>query len=413
MSPVAPIRPANHPFPFLLYMEWALLAIAILSELTPTLLPRSDAFPAVAVACIIGFGGLGLWLPMGPMPLKVGHVVSQFGLIMLASHLGIAGLRLFPLLYIVLVIRSCLLFRWWWRLAITGIAFVSFLVMVQLRLRSLASQLPVPVGQRLSPFLLGIRLNLVLMFAIMLVFVLLLVNALLAERQRRDELRLANQKLRDSAAQIEKLALAQERSRIAREIHDALGHSLTGLNIQLEGALKLWQSNPEQARQFVAQAKTMGSTALREVRQAVVTLRDAPLSAQPLDIELANLAQHFQSLTGITPQVSCTCPPLTPALRVTVYRILQEALTNACKYAQATALTIILQPIGPPQERPQLHISVQDNGQGFHPQDNTTGFGLKGIQERAEAEGGRFRLTSAPGAGCRIQVWLPLPLEIP
>ena len=131
-------------------------------------------------------------------------------------------------------------------------------------LRSLDSELPRRVVQRLLPQLIGLRLNLVVMFLMLLVFLLLLMNALLAERERRDELHRTNQKLRESAAQIEKLAMAQERTRIAREIHDSLGHALTGLNIQLEGALKLWETQPQQAKQFVAQAKEMGSTADRK-----------------------------------------------------------------------------------------------------------------------------------------------------
>ncbi|MEM1281467.1 MAG: histidine kinase, partial [Cyanobacteria bacterium P01_H01_bin.152] len=112
-------------------------------------------------------------------------------------------------------------------------------------------------------------------------------NALLSERERREELRQANQKLRASAAQIEKLAMNQERSRIAREIHDSLGHALTGLNIQLEGTLKLWDAHPTKARAFVTQAKEMGSTALNETRQAVTTLRQTPRVQQDLAIAIA------------------------------------------------------------------------------------------------------------------------------
>jgi signal transduction histidine kinase len=147
------------------------------------------------------------------------------------------------------------------------------------------------------------------MFLVLLVFLLLFMNALLSERQRREELRQANQKLRESAAQIEKLAMNQERTRIAREIHDSLGHALTGLNIQLEGALKLWDANPDQARTFVAQAKEMGSTALYETRQAVATLRQMPLSQQDLAGAIAPLTQRLQQVTGVVPDVVVDCPP--------------------------------------------------------------------------------------------------------
>ena len=405
------IRPDNHPFPFLLYLEWVLLGLAVIGEITPKLLPRVNADPALTIVSILGFGALGLWLPTGAIALRIVHVVGQFSLILLASKAGLVGLRLFPLLYIFLVIRSCLVFRMRGRLLVTGTVFILFVGMVSVRLRSLSNQLPLKMGQRLSPYLMGIRLNLVLLYAILLVFVLLLVNALLAERARQEELYRANQKLRESAVQIEKLAMAQERSRIAREIHDALGHSLTGLNIQLEGALKFWQGNPEKARQLLTQAKDMGSTALGEVRQAVAALRDTPLQGQDLETAIAGLIQRFHPITGITPQVVFKCPPLSLALQVATYRIVQEALTNTCKYANATSVKIMIQSSF--EGSPHLHILVQDDGQGFRPDDNTTGFGLKGMQERAEAEGGRFDLTSAPGAGCTIQVWLPLTLEAP
>jgi len=403
------LRPATHPFPVLLYLEWALLGMAMVSELSPTLLPRTTTAPAIGIISVGLFGLLGLRLPTQPTALQIGHVIGQFAIIVLASHLGLSGLRLLPLLYIVLVIRSCLMFALRGRLVVTAMAFLVFVAILQNRMRSLELDLPRRFSQRILPQLVGIRLNLVLMFAIVLIFVLLLVNALLSERERREELRRANQKLRESAAQIERLAMTQERSRIAREIHDALGHSLTGLNIQLEGALKFWQTHPDKAHQFLAQAKTLGSTALQEVRQAVSTLRGMPLHGQELRPAIAGLCQHFQDMTGVCPRCVLDYPPLPPALQVTVYRIVQEALTNTCKYAQASAVDIVIR--AESQPRPGLSIMVQDNGVGFRPEDNSTGFGIQGIKERSAAEGGQCHLISAPGEGCTLQVWLPLASE--
>ncbi|MEM0979933.1 MAG: sensor histidine kinase [Cyanobacteria bacterium P01_H01_bin.58] len=405
------IRPATHPFPFLLYVEWGLLGLAVLGQLTPRMLPRLQTDPTLVVLGILAFSGLGLWLPQGPLWQRIAHTGGQFALILLTSRLGAAGLRLFPLLYVVLVIRSCLLFRLRGRFVVSGIVVVLFTAMVQVQVRSLGNALPPRVWQRLTPLVNSIRLNLILIFVISLVFMLLLVNALLAERDRREELRAANQKLQASAAQIEKLAMAQERSRIAREIHDALGHSLTGLNIQLEGALKFWEGNPARAKQFVSEAKQMGSTALQDVRQAVSTLRELPSPEPDLAQAIATLTERFQTTTGITPHQHYDCPPLSATLQTTVYRILQEALTNICKYANATAVDITVQAITAPLA--QLHITVVDDGQGFSPEDNRTGFGLRGMQERATAAGGQFRLISAPEQGCQIHVWFPLPTEQP
>jgi signal transduction histidine kinase len=380
-----------------------------MSEFSPSVLPRSSGFPVLALVAILGFGALGLWLPLKPLGLQIAHVVLQFGLLVIAARLSTVGLRLFPLLHIVLVMRSCLMFSLEGRILVTSVTFMFYLGMLQNRLQSLTRALPPRLSGRLVSQLLGIRLSLVVMFLVLLVFLLLFMNALLSERQRREELRQANQKLRESAAQIEKLAMNQERTRIAREIHDSLGHALTGLNIQLEGALKLWDANPDQARAFVAQAKEMGSTALQETRQAVATLRQTPLSQQDLTGAIAPLTQRLQQVTRVVPDVVVDCPPLPESLKLTVYRIVQEALTNICKYAQATQVSIAIQSS---LDQSRLHITVQDNGVGFNPQDNTTGFGLRGIQERAEAEGGQMQLTTAPGQGCTLNVWLPLPSEV-
>ncbi|MGD1901398.1 MAG: sensor histidine kinase [Geitlerinemataceae cyanobacterium] len=405
MPSIRAIHPGRHPFPFLLYGEWALVAIALLSEISPSILPRGEV-SIVAIASILSFGAIGLWLPTRPLALKLVHVGLQFGLFVLAARTSAIELRLFPLLQIVLVLRSCLLFELWGRLAVTGVTFALFLGMTQTRLYELGRAFPVRRSGRIAAQIIGIRLNLALMFLLVVVFLLLLMNALLSERKRREELRQANRKLRKSAAKIEQLAMNQERTRIARELHDSLGHSLTGLNIQLEGALKLWDANPEQARAFVSQAKVMGSTALQETRQAVATLRQPSQAQQGLADAIAPLLEQLQQTTGVTPDVLVDCPPLPESLKLTTYRIVQEALTNVCKYAQASSVSIAIQ-----SAADALHITVRDDGIGFRPEDNATGFGLRGIQERAAAEGGRVQLATAPGEGCTLRVYLPLPLD--
>ncbi len=111
----------------------------------------------------------------------------------------------------------------------------------------------------------GFQLNFVVLFGLSLLLVVLLINALLTERQSQQRLQQANQELRQSAQEIEKLAMDQERNRIARDIHDSLGHSLTALNIQLESGLKLWHKDPPRAEQFLKEAKRLGSQSLAEV----------------------------------------------------------------------------------------------------------------------------------------------------
>jgi signal transduction histidine kinase len=408
MEPIRAIRQGSHPFPFLLVSEWVLLAIALLSEFSPTLLRRSGGFPAAAQASVLLFGVMGLWLPLRPQGVKIAHFTLQVGLILLAARYSTVGLRLFPLLQIVLVLRSSLMFQMVGRLLVTCVAFIVFLVMARFQLQSLDRSLPPRVNELMLSQLSSIRFNLVVMFALVLVFLLMLMHALIAERDRGEELRQANQKLKESAAQIETLAMSRERSRIARDIHDSLGHALSGLNIQLEGALKLWDVDPEQAKSFVTQAKTMGSTALGEARQAVATLRETDEARKDLRGEISLLCRRFEETTGIVPSTEVNCPPLPESQNLTVYRIVQEGLTNICKYARADHVRVSIQAAS---DVSRLVITIQDNGVGFHPHHNSTGFGLRGIRERAEAEGGQMRLITAPGEGCTLSVWFPINRE--
>jgi signal transduction histidine kinase len=408
MAPIRAIRLGSHPFPFLVAAEWALLAIALLSEYVPTLLRRSGGFPVAGQASVLLFGVMGLWLPLRPQGVKLAHFLLQVVLILLAARWSTVGLRLFPLLQIILVLRSSLMFQMAGRLLVTSGTFIVFLVMVRLQLQSLDRSLLPRVNEVMLSQLTTIRLNLVVLFALVLVFLLMLMHALIAERDRGEELRQANQKLKESAAQIEALAMGRERSRIARDIHDSLGHALTGLNIQLEGALKLWDADPVQARSFVNQAKTMGSTALGEARQAVASLRETDQSKQDLGSEIARLSRRFEQTTGVLPSVAVDCPLLPDSLNLTVYRIVQEGLTNIWKYARSDRVRISIESATDPS---RLVITIEDNGVGFHPHHNSTGFGLRGIRERAEAEGGQMRLITAPGEGCTLSVWFPLARE--
>ncbi|MDJ1177611.1 sensor histidine kinase [Roseofilum sp. BLCC_M91] len=408
------IRPRNHPFPFLLYLEWALLGLAILNEFTPRPLPQSQEYSIFIIAIILSFGILGLRIPTHPLSLKLTYEILQFGLVALAGSLSIFKVRLLLMLYIVVILRSCLIFPLRGRLVVTALSFLGFMGMAQIQVQMFRDRLPPSLVQELLPQIVAILLNIMIMFLLLLVFLLWLINALLAERQQQDQLREANQKLKDAVAQIEKLAMAQERTSIAQEIHDALGHALTGLNIQLEGALKLWEINPEQSKELVAQAKKMGSMALNETRQAVASLREAPLQErQDLLAAIAPLLQDFEQMTGIMPHVTLDAPPLSPPLRLALYRIVQESLTNICKYAQADRVEIAIEPIterllDSPSPQHYLALTVQDNGVGFHPEHNTTGFGLQGIRERAIAAGGTAEFISAPGKGCTVKVCLPM-----
>jgi signal transduction histidine kinase len=249
------------------------------------------------------------------------------------------------------------------------------------------------------------NLNFAIVFILALLFVLLLMNAVLSERESRDKLARANEKLRQYALQIENQATLEERNRIAREIHDSLGHSLTALNLQLETALKLWNSNPTKAQTFLGRAKELGSKALQDVRQSVSAMRSHPLQEQSLEQAIAGLAENVQRSTGVTPicQIDLSYP-IPVEVSTAVYRIVQESFTNICKYAQATEVKLEIT-----TTKTHLHLTVEDNGVGFDFTQNTTGFGLQSMRDRTLALNGHFHMNSAPGSGCTMTAYIPLP----
>ncbi len=201
---------------------------------------------------------------------------------------------------------------------------------------------------------------------------------------------------------IEEMATTEERNRIARDIHDSLGHSLVALNIQMETALTLWQENPDTAYTFLVEAKQLGSQSLEAVRQSVTQIRADPLQGQTLAQAIAKLIGEFHRHTGILPECQIELSQTLPdALTVAVYRIVQEGLTNICKYAVATAIKIQLQTT--PNE---LLLLLEDNGNGFCVGDNA-GFGLQGMKERTAALGGQLEINSNPGDGCKITARFP------
>ncbi|MBW4519291.1 MAG: sensor histidine kinase [Scytolyngbya sp. HA4215-MV1] len=390
------LKPSSHPLRFLLRLEWILLGIITLSEFFAF---RFYALPRLPLLNLLGLGMfalMGLRLPDRPWQKGI-YTGLEISLILLVSLVG--GIRLFPFLYVVLVIRNCLIFVGSRRTIVATIAYLLCLVTLLHRFRSFTPPRPALLVER-SGFA---WFSVALLVGLVIFFLQSLVNAVLAERLSRDQLAVANARLRQYALRIEDQATLQERNRIAREIHDSLGHSLTAFNLHLEAALKLLDSAPDEARDLLREAKQIGSTTLQEVRRSVGTLRSDPLQERSLTDAIAHLLEDFRRSTQLSPtyQVAINAP-IPPEVQTAAYRIVQEALTNICKYAAATEVEISL------RTYPNFQVIVQDNGKGFDLQQNTTGFGLQGMEERTIALAGRFEINTAPGKGCRIVATFPL-----
>jgi len=387
----------NPSFRLLLNLEWLLLSTAIVME---TLLPfQLSWFVLGRVVAIALFGLLGLRLPMGKLKVKLMYAASCITLILLASLQDGLSPRSIFLLFLVLVTRSCLIFNKMGQFVTLAISLAIYATLL----------LSKPIGMaRIAVW--DWRLSNILMFSLTLVFALLLINALLSERQSRSQLEIAHQELAETHAQlrqyslrIEDQATLQERNRIVREIHDGLGHTLAAQTIQINNALLYWQSDLTQAITFLKQAKQLGSEAFLEVRKSISLLRSNPLQGESLESALNKLLKDFQATIGITVTSDINRSLLLPPeVSTALFRIAQESLTNISKHAQATILTVTL------KQTNVIHLSIEDNGVGFDPAQNTTGFGLQGMQERTHALGGQFEVHSHSGNGCTILVSLPL-----
>lgn len=394
----------THPIRFLLYLEWIALSIVALSTFFRTSFLPIAPHTGFNLVALVAFGFLGLILPKKTSIYQIGYVLLE--LILIAAISPIDRMRLPLLLYVILVIRNCIIFNAKTRWIVNGCIYLFVCILLAI---NLYSHFPFPPHP--PPPMRGIEpdrlwylwLNFAVLFGLVLVFIQLLVNAILSDRASKAELALANDRLRQYALRIEDLATLQERNRIAREIHDSLGHYLTILNINLEAAWKLQNTDPNIAATFLADAKTMGSTALDEVRESVAKLRSNPLKNRSLTEALETAIADFQKSTSLLPklQIHLNFTP-SDTLKTALYRIVQEALTNIYKYAEATEVQIQIEGDN------RLTLTIQDNGKGFDPTQNTTGFGLQGMRERTLALGGNFEILTAPDRGCRIVAIFPI-----
>jgi PAS domain S-box-containing protein len=213
---------------------------------------------------------------------------------------------------------------------------------------------------------------------------------------------------RERAEAREHTVVVEERTRMAREIHDTLAQGFTGVVIQLEAAEDVLVEDPEEARLHVLQARTLARESLAEARRSVWALRPVVLGAGDLGYAFLHLVKKLAEESGITIDFTLrgVLRPLNEDLELHLLRIGQEALTNALKHAQATEISVTLT-----SGEDHIALSVEDRGQGFDAESPAyrRGLGLRGIQERTDSLGGKLTLTSALGQGTRIEVVMPLP----
>jgi signal transduction histidine kinase len=220
-----------------------------------------------------------------------------------------------------------------------------------------------------------------------------------------DELSAAHAELQALHARARETAVAEERNRIAREIHDTVAHYLTVVNVQLEAAEKLGDDQPERAAQQVRRARRLTLDCLQEVRRSVGALRATRLEELSLPRALDKLVADFAESTGLDVRLSVAVPNdarLAPEAAQTLYRIAQEGLTNVQRHAQASRVSVSLT-----RRHEHVQLAVQDDGVGPAQARDHDGFGLLGLRERVALLGGQLVFEPGTPSGSRLEVRLP------
>lgn len=264
-----------------------------------------------------------------------------------------------------------------------------------------------------------------IMFVTAIVFVLIMAHLVASDRGERErveqllalvershhELEHSHQQLAAYAAQVADLATVAERNRLARDIHDSLGHYLTAIAIQLEKALAFEEKDRGEVQRSVQTSRRMAQEALTEVRRSVGLLR-----SQHTSFSLGTMLHDLATLHGELPKVQLsmagdeTAHPL--AARLILYRAAQEGLTNIRKHAGANTVWLDLR-----FEPTHATLLVADDGIGFDlaryealAWDHNVGFGIQGLRERLALIGGRLDIAQRQDGGTMLVVETPNPV---
>jgi signal transduction histidine kinase len=205
----------------------------------------------------------------------------------------------------------------------------------------------------------------------------------------------------------------EERRRLRRDLHDGLGAQLAGLNVQAGTLRRLIPRDPDAADDLVVELREELRSAIADIRRLVYDLRPPALDDLGLAEALRRLAEHYGSereQLSVLVEVPEDLSNLPAAVEVAVYRIVQEALTNVARHAQAHSCVVRLALKEEVNE--EVGLEIVDNGVGI-PAERSAGVGLSSMRERASELGGSCVVEAAPEGGTRVLVHLPLPKESP
>ena len=218
-----------------------------------------------------------------------------------------------------------------------------------------------------------------------------------------NDLRAANEQLARAQAEQQELIVLRERERMARDLHDGLGHSLVALSVQLEAVQRLYPVDPARASAQIDDMKKLTRDSMAELRRTLDALRAA--SEEPIDDILERLAIETSTRAGL--KLSCAtdlAPDLPPAVTEALQRVAQEALANVERHAAASNVLLLFN-----VEPDAVVLTIGDDGRGLPPDaaSRPGHYGLRGMRERVESLGGTLSLSSN-GGGTTVKARLPL-----
>lgn len=227
------------------------------------------------------------------------------------------------------------------------------------------------------------------------------------EREREvkklnNELRESYEKLKEYSAKNEELAAAKERNRIARDIHDTIGHSMTALIMNLDFIEKVIDINPQKAKELVIRAEDIARGAMADIRRAVYALRGEADTAS-LTSSIKSLVENLTAFNEkkVNMNISQDIESLSPVIKSTIYRVVQEGLTNGIKHGGADIFYLDITIVGE-----DMKLVLKDNGRGCAA--IIKGSGLSGMEERINSLGGSIKFMSPESGGFIIELSVPL-----
>jgi signal transduction histidine kinase len=225
-------------------------------------------------------------------------------------------------------------------------------------------------------------------------FFTLMLSEMIVSQQKKD------QKIEELSEQVESLAATLERTRIAREIHDSLGHTLTDLDTQLAVAQTLRSHDLTQAFQAVDTAKQLARQCIEDVSQTLSRMRESNFD---LNHGLIALLEQLRQSSTLKVDWKVNLASLPAYQSYQIYCLVKEALMNVQKHARASHIQFSAH-----QTTQGITIAIIDDGIGFDKSTCTTRFGLQGMMERVQLLGGQFELQTAIAQGTQIHITLPL-----